>query len=458
MLPFDPWVEAVLAAVPGGKRLLPMKDRLASFADQGFQGVGNIVAMALFAHALPRGDFGALGVAIGLYYFAFGLHRSAVVLQFIVSTARPGAFEAEDRRAWFWLNALLVLALCGGLSLLAVAALAVRGPVTQEPLFVKALQAALIMTPCLLMAEFSRRLLYQAHLPASAALAGVLQFGVMLGVAIGANRWGGGLTWAALAWGAGGLASLAVSLLILPPGAPGGLRHGLTRWLENPANVLWQSLNTIPYSIANSSLTVMVGAFGGGVAAATFNVAKTLANPATAMVSAVDSLDKPRAARALAHGGLPALRASIRRTRRLLVLLTGGYLLAIVLLADIVVPLAFGPAYQGAELSVRVLAAGFFLMCLNQPSETLLIVLGAGRLMFLTRVVAAVATVAGLALFARHGVLGAAAAVTVAQLINLGGLMAAESKALADARAWATKAPDATTDDASLVESRQVGS
>jgi O-antigen/teichoic acid export membrane protein len=456
LLPFDRWVEAVLAALPGGGRLLPMKDRLASFADQGFQGLGNIIAMALFAHTLAPRDFGALGVAIGLYYFIFGLHRSAVVLQFIVSTARPGAFQARDRRAWFWLNALLVLVLCGGLAVLAAGAFALGVPAARESMFAKAVQVALIMTPCLLMAEFSRRQLYQAHLPASAALAGVLQFGVMLGIAIGANRWGGALIWAAVAWGGGGLASLIVSLLVMPPGPPGGLRRGLSCWLENPGNVLWQSLNTIPYCIANSSLTVVVGAFGGGVAAATFNVARTLANPATAMVSAVDSLDKPRAARALGHGGIAALRASIGRTRRLLVLLTGGYLLAIALSAGVIVPMAFGSAYDGAATSVRVLALGFFLMCLNQPSETLLIVLGAGRLMFLTRIVAAVATVAGLALSARHGVLGAAIAVTVAQLINLVGLTLAEAKALSDARAWAVEDPGATSDGASLIGPGQV--
>jgi O-antigen/teichoic acid export membrane protein len=456
LLPFDRWVEAVLAAVPGGGRLLPMKDRLASFADQGFQGLGNIITMALFAHTLPPRDFGALGVAIGLYYFVFGLHRSAVVLQFIVSTARPGAFQARDRQAWFWLNALLVLVLCGGLAVLAVGAFALGLPAARESMFAKAVQVALIMTPCLLMAEFSRRLLYQAHLPASAALAGVLQFGVMLGIAIGANRLGGALMWAAMAWAAGGVASLAVSLLVLPPGAPGGLRRGISCWLENPGNVLWQSLNTIPYCIANSSLTVMVGAFGGGVAAATFNVARTLANPATAMVSAVDSLDKPRAARALGHGGIAALRASIGRTRRLLILLTGGYLLAVALLAGVIVPMVFGSAYDGAAMSVRVLALGFFLMCLNQPSETLLIVLGAGRLMFLTRIVAAVATVAGLALAARHGVMGAAVAVTVAQLINLVSLTLAESKALFDARAWVAEDPSATPDGASLVGPGQV--
>lgn len=458
MLPFDRWVEVVLAALPGGERLLAMKDRLASFADQGFQGVGNIIAMALFAHTLPRGDFGALGVAIGLYYFVFGLHRSAVVLQFIVSTARPGGFEARDRRAWFWLNALLVFALCASLSLLAVVALALRGPVAHEPMFVKAIQASLVMTPCLLMAEFSRRLLYQAHLPASAALAGVMQFAVMLGIAIGANRLGGGLMWAALAWGAGGLASLVVSLLVIPPGPPGGLRHGMARWLENPGNVLWQSLNTIPYCIANSSLTVMVGAFGGGAAAATFNVAKTMANPATAMVSAVDSLDKPRAARALGHGGLSALRASIGRTRRLLGLLTGGYLLLVVLLADVIVPIAFGPAYHGAAASVRVLALGFFLMCLNQPSETLLIVLGAGRLMFLTRVLAAVATLIGLALAGPHGVLGAAVAVAVAQMVNLAGLMLAESRAVADARSWVNDGADRAANGEALTVFDEAGS
>lgn len=427
MIPFDAWADAILKVLPGGAHLAAMKDRLASFADQGFQGLGNIIAAALFAHALSREDFAAMGVAIGIYYFLAGLHRAAMVLQFIVSTARPGGLEVEDRRAWFWLNAAVVLAMSLLTALIALGLHLVAGVGSpQARLFGDAMMLTAVMTPLMLIAEFGRRLLYQSHLTASAALASLAQFIAIVGAALMAQRLHGGLNFAAMGWAIGGAAATLVSVLAQWPGRPTGWRRATDQWLDNPRFVFWQTLNHVPYTIANSSLVVVVGAFGGAAAAAAFNVARTLANPAIAVVSAVDALDKPRAARALAHGGLSSMLHSIRKTRRLLLMLTGGYLLAVIVLAPWIVPAAFGPNYHSAILTVRILAGAFFIICLNQPSESLLIVLGESRLMFATRALAAVVTVAGLALAAPYGPSGAAIAVAVAQVVNLAGLVGAE--------------------------------
>ena len=69
---------------------------------------------------------------------------------------------------------------------------------------------------------------------------------------------------------------------------------------------------------------------------------------------------------------------------------------------------------------MRILAAAFFLMCLNQPSETLLIVLREGVLMFLTRTITAIMAVGGLWLGSRlGGVIGCAIALLAIQAFNL---------------------------------------
>ncbi len=427
MFPIDAWVDDILRRLPGGGRLATIKDRLATFADQGFQGLGNILAASLFAHALSRDDFAAMGVAIGIYYFVAGLLRAGLTLQFIVITARPGGYETQDRQAWFWLNALVVAGITVLLAAIAAVMMALRGgasPTFQLIAVAMALTAAI--TPLMLLAEFARRLLYQSRLTVAAALASAAQCVGMVGLALVAWRLGGGLGHVVAGWAIGGLAATLIAVLAQPPGRPGGLRRGLDQWFENPSLVFWQTLNHVPYSIASSSLIVLVGAIGGAGAAAVFNVARTLANPAVAVVSAIDALDKPRAARALAHEGLGAVVHSIHRTRRLLVVLTGGYLLAVSLLASWIIPFAFGPQYAGAETTVRILAVAFFIICLNQPSESLLIVLGESRLMFTMRCVAAVVTLAGLVVAAPHGTVGFGISVAAAQAINLMLLVFAE--------------------------------
>jgi O-antigen/teichoic acid export membrane protein len=141
----------------------------------------------------------------------------------------------------------------------------------------------------------------------------------------------------------------------------------------------------------------------------------------------VDSLDKPRAARALASDGMRGLRQSIGRTRLFLAMVTGGYLGLIILFAGPALHLAFGKAYMGHALEVRILALAFYLICLNQPSETFLIVLRESKLMFIIRSLTAAASVAALWWGSKvAGVTGCATALFAVQLLNLANLRIGE--------------------------------
>jgi O-antigen/teichoic acid export membrane protein len=154
-----------------------------------------------------------------------------------------------------------------------------------------------------------------------------------------------------------------------------------------------------------------------------FTAARTLTNPAVSIVSAVDSVDKPRAARALAIGGMAGLRQAVGRTRLFLVVVTGAYLGLVACAAQPLLDLAFHHRYSGITLEVRVLAAAIFLFCLNQPSETMLIMLRASATMFATRSATAVLTVGLLIAGSGAGVTGMALGIALAQAANLVFLM-----------------------------------
>jgi O-antigen/teichoic acid export membrane protein len=141
----------------------------------------------------------------------------------------------------------------------------------------------------------------------------------------------------------------------------------------------------------------------------------------------VDLLDKPRAALALATQGIAGLKHSIARTRRLLLLLNGGYVAIVLLLTRPMLELAFGSRYLDHELEVQLLAVGFFLFGLNQPSETLLIILHANHVLLVTRCVALACALGALAtLSSFYGALGCAGAIVCVQLVNVIGLRWAE--------------------------------
>jgi O-antigen/teichoic acid export membrane protein len=397
--------------------------RLYALADQGAQGLANLVAISVLGRHLPTGQFGAVGMAMGLYYVVAGFHRSAVILPYITE---HGSDDRAYHSDWWWLNVLfgagltaILLGLAGGLAL---------GTEwwPQAIWGVMPLALGALMTLPLLCAEHLRRWLYKRERADLVALVSGIYAVALVGAAWMLPQWRGDALGGALAWALAGSVATLLPLVWLRPA-----------WPDWPASwnclarhrrfASWLALTIVPYMVYSSAtVVVFIGLFNGPLAAAVFTAGRTLTNPAISMVSAVDSIDKPRAARAFAEQGLVGLRRSVRQTRWLLGAGTGGFLAGVALFAEPLLELAFHGAYRGIEPEVRWLALAFFLFCLNQPSETLLIVMRASATMFVTRSVTALVTLGLLVAGAPYGVSGMAIGLALAQGVNLLALLVAE--------------------------------
>lgn len=432
---------ALLALVdPVARRIGPEKvARLAAVADQGASGLANVVALALLGRALPQGEFGAVGTMIGLYYILAGFHRSAFVLIFTTSY-RSGTTPAEDHRensTWWWLSLGAAVLLSAVLGLAALA-------VTSEPIALSRigwtalpLALAMIVSPPMLAWEFARRWLYKLERADVVALCSGANLLAQVAVAWFVARHAPTAWTAALAWVVANLLAVCLALPWLRPTAPSReVAASLVK--ENRAMAGWFAATNVPYSVYSSaSIVVWIGLFMHALATAVFTAARTLTNPAVSLVSAIDSIDKPRAARAMAMEGPAGLLRVVRKTRLTIALVTGLYLGAISLFADTLTAMVFAGAYPGLGEEMRILAAGFFFFGLNLPSETMMIVLRAGRTMLAVRCVAATLALIALWIGSGHGIRGMTIAFAVSQGLILLLFQVAERVVLGKARAMA---------------------
>lgn len=415
-----------------------LKSRHASLIDQGFQGLANLGVNALLARSLVKGDFASVGLMLGVYFFVLGLHRGNVVVPFILDTSRAGEDGRKDADAWWWFN--LVFLVLVALLLWAVAAIAQMVTPPRSAWVNHALDFAPVVAPALLLTEFGRRWLYYAGKPATAAFAAFVYFVINVVVAGIVLLTGAGLTLGVGAWVLAAAGYMTVVILAAPPRAV-SMREVFGVWRPHAKFAGWQMLNHLPYAIYNNSVVLLIGVFGGAVAAAVFAAARTLSSPILSFAAAVDVMDSPRAARALAAEGVTGLKASIARTRRLLLLTNGAYLAVVLVFTRPLLELAFGDRYLGHELEVQILAVAFLLFGVNQPSETQLIILRAGKVMLATRCVAAATAIAALALLARpFGPAGCAAAIVIVQLVNIVSLRLAERRVIQTAHVPAAAA------------------
>ena len=395
--------------------------RLYSMIDQGASGVANIIALAILGRVLPVEQFGAIGMMIGLHYFVAGFHRSAIVLPYLtVHHAEPASAAIHvENSAWWWISTAGALAVS---ALLAAAGLMVSliAPVFPTlhwlvtPLFLSA-----VVTPSMLAAEFTRRWLFKIDRADLVAVFALVYFCVLIGSALVATRLNSDAGAGALTWAAASIGVTTLALCVLRPVRV--LRPVIGRIVHvHRAEAGWLASANLPYSVYGSAtIVILIGMLVGPVAAGIFTAVRTLTNPAMSIVSAIDSTDKPRATRALAEAGMAGLQRAITRTRALIGLTTGAYLGAVALWADQLATLVYDEHYTNVTVEVRLLALAFFLAGLNQPSETRLIVLKAGRTMLIVRSITAVLAIASLTIAASWGVTGMAVAITGIQIFNL---------------------------------------
>lgn len=415
--------DRLVAALPFSRQIGRVRNRLSTFADQAAQGLANLGVAALAARQLSREEFASIGVMLGAHFLMFGFHRAVVTLPYILDQHSP----TTEPGCWWRVN-LVACAAIGVLLALAAAILHLWPGQADLAWAARGIACAVVVSPLLCAADFARRRLYQALHATTAAVASglyaLLSFGWILAVPRLLERNDAWIASGAWAIGAVGAAVLSFAMR---PGRRGTWREALDHWRPFRGFTAWQAATHLPYTLYNNSAVLVIGALAGPLAASAFTASRTLATPASSLVTAVDSLDKPRAARALKSDGLPGLRRSIGRTRILLIALTGGYLAAVALAAPVVLHLMFGDKYLAEASAVRILCGVFFLIGLNQPSETFLIVLRESRMLFVTRSMAAIAALGGVWWGARIGGLdGACWALLLTQGFNLALLRAAE--------------------------------
>ena len=390
--------------------------RGAALIEQGLVSGANLLGFVLLARALAPEQWGVFGFGYALLLFAQGFQRALVTIPMIPFTAGPpGWLPARD--AWAAANAWLALA---GSALLAAAA-GLAAMLSPGLWLTHSLAGAAALLPLALAHEFARRAAVQERRFGVLAAMGLAYALPLLAVAGARVAWPSWALWAgpgawpaALALGcalAGAALTYRVAvrrpLLPLPPGP-------LPRVAGWRPYAGWALGSHLGYSGYNFGVQALLAALAGPAAVGLFHACRTLVQPVTVLQSAMDSIDKPRAAAAWATQGATALQRVLWRSFGWMALPSLPYLVIVSLAAAPLLAWLYGPAYAGAEAVVvawcAVAACGLF----SQPVESGLYVTHRPRALFWARSAAAlVSLVAAVPLVLAEGAVGALVAMAL---------------------------------------------
>ncbi len=377
--------------------------RVAALLEQGLVAGANFVAFVLFARELAPAAWGEFGFAYALVLFVQGFQRAWVTIPMITFST-----VGWDAARSTWAQANSALALGGALLLLAAAAAALMLPLPW-------LRHALLMAACMalpmIVHEFARRAAVQEQRMDLLAAMGGVYAAVLLSAALVPAPAGQARVW---------LPALGVAL---GSAAAAGLYRAVARrsalprpaWPAHNAERAgysgWATLSHLGYSGYNFGVQALLAALAGPAAVGVFHACRMLVQPVSTLIGAMDSVDKPRAAAALAARGPAALRQVLWRTLRWLLLLALPYLALVALGAGPLLGLVYGERYAGHETVVWMWCLVTLCTLVSQPVESGLYVARRTRALFFGRAVAALVSLTlALPLVAAWGAAGALAA------------------------------------------------
>lgn len=403
--------------------------RRAALIEQGLVSGASFVVFLWLARGLAPEAWGSFGLAYALVLFAQGFQRALVTLPMISFGTGPAAPTAGDfpgRAAWAAANAsvagtaALLLALSAGLAFWASAAWGLAAWVAQA-----LAMAAVMMLPAMAH-EFARRAAVQAQQMGLLAGMGVVFAAVLLALAFlpWPQAWRSGPAWQALqAWHP----ALALALAWTAAAAWPVLarRHAPLAWPGRPPVREgyarfggWALGSHLAYSGYNFGVQALLGALAGPAALGAFHACRALVQPVSTLQAALDSIDKPQAAAALAQAGPAGLRQRLWRSFATVAWMALPYLACVALAAAPLLALAYGQVYagQGAVVLMWCLVAGCSL--LSQPLESGLYVAQRTRALFWGRVLAAALSLgAAVPLILHFGAAGALAAMALGYFV-----------------------------------------
>lgn len=389
-------------------RLATDRVRGLSLIEQGLLSGANFLALLTFARAFETVDFGTFSFAWLTLQFVLNIHRSAVVVPFVIHTAQPGRLEAEAP-AWRQLN-LITTALAAAILAVIGAALPPFG--APDWISLAFLLGAGFVVPSFFY-EFKRRWLIQSDCYGAAVIAAAIYCVVQLAGIVAAI-----LTeslWAAVA--AFTLSNLVAALacaLATPKMAPCAKPPAFRPFLRNLAHFIsWSVMSNLAYNGYGHIPPLILGAMAGPVPVAVFTAIRNFTQPLSTLATAIDNFDKPRAARALAAQGIPGLKRSLTNTAAAMAAFTLPYLALLVLFGDTIVPWVYGKTYGDPTVALAWFAAAHVAIVLAYPLETALFLLRRPDLLFLGRMIAAAIGIAlCVVLVPSWGLYGALAGIT----------------------------------------------
>lgn len=365
-------------------RLLADPVRALSLGEQGFLSAANFLALLILARHFEAADFGTFSFAWLTLQFVINIHRSAVVVPFVIHAAEPGALDGEGP-AWRMLNLLTTLAMALGLVGVALVLPLVAAPEWMHAAF---LMAAAFTIPAFTY-EFKRRWLiqmdrYGAALAASIAYATLQLAGVAVAVAT-ASIWAAAGGFLVANSGAALLCALCTPPLkkpkIVPPFGP---------FLARLAHFIgWSVMANLAYNLYGHIPPLILGALAGPVPVALFTAMRNFTQPLSTLATAIDNFDKPRAARALATDGPRGLRLALTHTAAAMGAFTLPYLVMLVTFGDWLVGQVYGNRYGDPTATLAWFAIVHIAVVFVYPVETALFILRRPDLLFRGRLVSA---------------------------------------------------------------------
>jgi O-antigen/teichoic acid export membrane protein len=384
--------------------------RLWSLVEQGLLSAANFAAMLLLARKLDSATFGTFSFAWLTLQFVINIHRSAVVVPFVIHTAAPGVMEAESG-VWARLNLAITV--------LTVAVLAGIGGglpmVGGAPWLGQAFLMAAVLVPHSFAYEFRRRGLIQRERYGSAVGAAAVYGAVVVGMCA-ANS---GLVGVVLAFATANAAAWVVTAAAAATNSSPAQSTAFVPFLRRQAHFIgWSVLSNLAFNGYYHVPPLLLGVLAGPVPVGAFQALRTFMQPLATVATAVDNFDKPRAARALASGGGAGLRRALTGTTAAMGLFSAPYVVAMVAAGPALVDVVYGGRYGDSQAVLNWLAGMHVATIAAYPVETALYVIRRPDLVFLGRLAAAAAGIGVAALaIPRWGVVGAVAGLIMGILL-----------------------------------------
>lgn len=348
---------------PGARALL--RKGVWALADQALISATNFATMVLVARVLTPREFGLYSLAYTGLLFTNSV-QSSLVTQPHASLGAPRAGSAyvsyTTDTAWLQagfglLTALVVL----GVGM----ALHVRD-LWIAPMVIALAPAALAWQ----LQEFVRRAMYVTTHLGGAFVNDVVSYGGQLALLVGLWQQDmltpvtailaiAGTSAAAFVLGAWQVRDQ-LDRSLFRPQLRATLRENwlFGKWLLGGNLAFWTSGQLYPIVAA---ALVSVSATG------LMRAAQTILGPTTVVVTALDSLFSPRAARSYARGGLEELRTSLARMETLVTIAIGTYCLVVAVFAKPIFGLVYGPEYARQSWMLTVVALATLLASLRLP-------------------------------------------------------------------------------------------